>query len=230
MKLIGYIFVFLFATNFCYAQKHNKARRACDKKDLLISKEILLNAKVNRRNIKLSDKLSLCFIDKANEYIATDAKQALKYLTHSQVLTSKFRNDSWTTSQIETGLNIAYKLKTNCEKNFDSSSTCYTKSKDIYESILQSDPYNWSANYNLGSLLYKRAVFKIKKLDYETDIFEIEKIQDECIRLFFSALPYLKNAYNANPQEELVVKSLSDLYFSLNNETKAVEYELLIKD
>lgn len=217
---------FLFSVSNSYGQKriYKKAKEALSERNIPLATDLILEIKVTNKSAKLANNIEAEILTLVNQLLNVDSKLAIDYFNNAKSISGKFKKELWSPEHIETGLNIAYKLKSNCEANSDSSSMCYDKSKKIYESILAKDEFNWNANYNLGAMLYQRAVFKIKQLDYETDIFTIEATQDECIKLFFSALPYLKKAYKLNPQERVISQSLSQLYLSLNDEQKAEEY------
>lgn len=230
MKRLIYILVFIVICGNSYGQR--KAYKKADKalhthNNPIGAAEIIGKAKYNSKYEPLAMEIEAKMLELASNQVSEGkTNAAMQHLNLAKAISLKFRRDSsWTPEQTDVGLNIAYQLKFACEKESDSSSSCYYRSKKIYESILAQDEYNWAANYNLGAMLYHRAVFKIKQLDYETDIFTVERVQDECIKLFFSALPYLKRAYELNPKEEIISKSLSELYLSLNDEKKAAQFK-----
>lgn len=158
---------------------------------------------------------------KLNKKLATDFFQI--FYDHTRQL-------NWSDSQVQTALTVASVLSNNCIKNIDTTNFCFTGSKNIYHKILDQDPENWGANFYLGNLYYNQAIIKIKSLDYDTDIFVVDQVQNESIKLFFNSVPYLQKAYQINPNEKIVVKSLSEVYHSLNDENKSKEYQKLLEN
>lgn len=228
MKKFFYISIFILISQLSIGQNklYKKAYKAYySEHNIEKAKGLILNIKKSEKLTDLAVVIETEYLRLANESLPKNTNLSLNYFNEAKTVGLLIRDSLWSPQQTETGLNIAYALKENCEHHSDSNSVCYYKSKTIYESILAQDQFNWSANYNLGAMLYHRAVYKIKQLDYETDIFVVEEIQDECIKLFFTALPYLKKAYELNPQEKIIAKSLSELYLSLNDEKKAKEFE-----
>jgi tetratricopeptide (TPR) repeat protein len=94
----------------------------------------------------------------------------------------------------------------------------FDKSVEKYKQVLQLDPNNFRANLNLGVMYYNNGVDKIKNIDPdEVDIFTLHELQDECIELFKTALPFMRKAYEINPNRSEVLNGLAGIYFSLND-------------
>lgn len=115
------------------------------------------------------------------------------------------------------------------ENDRESNETYYNKVVETYQYIIDIDPENWSANYNLGIHYYNEAVNKIKDLDYDLDLITLELIQDECVEIFKQALPYMKKAYELNPKRKETLIGLSGIYFSLNELELSEEFTEKLK-
>lgn len=96
-----------------------------------------------------------------------------------------------------------------------------TLAKNTYNKVLQLDPNNISANYNLGILFYNQAVDLIKQQDYDLDLVTLSDVQDNSILLFKESLPFMEKAYSLNPKKKETLVGLSGIYFSLNEKEKS---------
>ena len=105
----------------------------------------------------------------------------------------------------------------------------FPKIKNVYYYVLEVDTDNVGANYNLGILFYNEGVNRIKSLDYDLDLTTIDIIQQECVDMFRSSLPYMQKAYNMNPKRKETLMGLSGIYFSLNEleRSEQIQKELL---
>ena len=109
----------------------------------------------------------------------------------------------------------------------------FMKAKEAYEKVLQIDPLELSANYNLGILFYNKAVDIINGSDYDIDLVALSDIQDTGIVLLKYSLPYMETAYKLQPENENTLIGLSGIYFGLNEHAKSdrIKDELkLLKD
>ena len=103
----------------------------------------------------------------------------------------------------------------------------FQKTIDAYTKVLQLDPDNWGANYNLGMLYYNFGVSKIYyDLPVDTDLVSLEQIQEDSRQLFRKAEPFEVKANQLNPKRKEPVKALMGIYFSLS---EMVKYELYKK-
>jgi hypothetical protein len=99
--------------------------------------------------------------------------------------------------------------------------TCYSKANDAYRVVLELDPNDYEANYNLAINHYNTGAGRISKINYQTDIFELILIQDECIQLFKQALPFMKMAHTQRPERYETLKGLMAIYLALGEDEKA---------
>ena len=114
------------------------------------------------------------------------------------------------------------------ESNRTENSEYYEKAKEVYETIIEDDSENWNANYNIGILIYNRAVSIIKSMDYDTDLGEVDKLQAECVRLFFASLPYMQKSHELNPALFEPIAGLTGIYFSLHEEEQYSLYKSML--
>jgi hypothetical protein len=101
----------------------------------------------------------------------------------------------------------------------------FEKTIGYYQQAIAVQPDDFQANYNLAVNYYNRGVHKIRKIDHTTEIFELITIQDECIRLFKMALPYMLKAHEIEPQHTKTLGGLMAIYRSLSNNAEAAEYQ-----
>ena len=116
-----------------------------------------------------------------------------------------------------------------CEKLSESEKSetekYFKKSENLYKDVIKVDPNNVRANYNLAILYYNQAVNIIDKMDADTDLTTIDKIQDQCVVIFKQSLPYMEKAYKLNPGRKDVLEGLAGIYFALNDLPKSNEFK-----
>ena len=99
------------------------------------------------------------------------------------------------------------------------------KIKKLYTEILEIDPNNAAANYNLGTIYYNEAADIINNMDYDMDIQKLNEVQDYCIEIFLKGLPYLKKSYDLNYKRKETLIGLSNIYYGLNDIEKSEQYK-----
>lgn len=97
--------------------------------------------------------------------------------------------------------------------------------KQLYIDILDIDPKNPGANYNLATLYYNEAADIINNMDYDMDIEKLNQIQDYCIEIFLKGLPYMKTSYELNYKRKETLIGLSNIYYGLNDVEKSEHYK-----
>jgi tetratricopeptide (TPR) repeat protein len=102
--------------------------------------------------------------------------------------------------------------------------------KDAYNKVLEMDPNNIGANYNMGILYYNQAVNLINQSDYDLDIVALNDIQDNSINLFKESLPFMEKAYELDPKRRETLLGLSGIYFSLNEFEKSNMYKQKLEE
>lgn len=93
-----------------------------------------------------------------------------------------------------------------------------------YEKVLSVEPDNYTANYNLAICYYNQGAWRISKINYQTEIFELVMIQDECIKLFKLSVPYMLEAHRQNPERLETLQGLRAIYWALNEDEKSESY------
>jgi hypothetical protein len=101
----------------------------------------------------------------------------------------------------------------------------FEKTIAYYQQAIAAIPDDFQANYNLAVNYYNRGVHKIRKIDHTTEIFELITIQDECIRFFKMALPYMLKAHEIEPKHAKTLGGLMAIYRSLSNNSEAADYQ-----
>jgi len=93
-----------------------------------------------------------------------------------------------------------------------------------YEKIVKLDSADVDAYYNLSVIHYNQAVFMYRKIDHETDLFDMMTIQETAAKLIREkALPLMDKAYALAPEKGEVVHGKIILHRALDHE-KDVEY------
>jgi tetratricopeptide (TPR) repeat protein len=95
----------------------------------------------------------------------------------------------------------------------------YSSSIVAFKKALVLDSLNYSANYGIGISYYNQGADLITNLNpFESNLDEIDEIQNKSITMFKMGEPYLKRAFKINPNEKEVVEGLTGIYYSLNED------------
>ena len=109
-------------------------------------------------------------------------------------------------------------------------STYFDKSIEYYQKVIDLDSNNFSANYNLGIIYYNQGVEIVKKMDYGLDLIELTNLQDQLFNIFRTSLPFMKKAYDLNPQRRETLIGLEGIYFSMNDVEKSELFKKKIEE
>ncbi|MBC7389643.1 MAG: tetratricopeptide repeat protein [Opitutaceae bacterium] len=127
-------------------------------------------------------------------------------------------------------LDLKVSLAMICEKlmeNDKSQEAKYLKkSEKLYIQVIRTDSNLFTPNYNLGILYYNKAVAIINATDFDADLPEVNKIQDECVIIFKQALPYMLRASKLKEKKE-AYEALAGIYFALGDIEKSNYYKKL---
>jgi len=108
------------------------------------------------------------------------------------------------------------------------------KAIDNFKVALVLDSTIHDANFNVATAYYNMGVYKVRKINANTEFDSLIKIQDECIQLFIKALPYMQRAYNVRPRHKDTLKGMWFINRALSEDEKAEYYrgemERLIKN
>jgi tetratricopeptide (TPR) repeat protein len=86
-----------------------------------------------------------------------------------------------------------------------------------YGLALQINPEDYTSNFNTAIDLYNQGVYKVRLIDYDTEIVELLMIQDDCIKLFKRALPFMLKAHEQTPERRETLVALMAIYRALND-------------
>ena len=104
-----------------------------------------------------------------------------------------------------------------------------TLAKNIYNKILAAEPTNVKANYGMAILYYNQAVNLIKNSDY-IDLDEMSDLQENTKKLGLKAEPFMKTAYDVDPQRQDVIRGLAGIYLILNDDDKHTIFKNKLDD
>jgi tetratricopeptide (TPR) repeat protein len=99
-----------------------------------------------------------------------------------------------------------------------------------YERVLELDPGNYGANYNLATLYYNRGVYNIRSIKADDDIPSIHQIQEVSREFFQSALPYMLKAHDMKPGRRETLIGLEGIYYSLQDQESADKFRKLFEE
>lgn len=100
--------------------------------------------------------------------------------------------------------------------------------KNTYTLVLNLDPNNYSANYNLGVLYWNKGVDLMYDIDYDDSLGVVFDVQDHSVELFKQSLPFAEKAYEMEPKREETLIVLSGIYYSLNEFEKSDKYKEML--
>jgi tetratricopeptide (TPR) repeat protein len=99
-----------------------------------------------------------------------------------------------------------------------------------FRAVLAQEPENYGANYNLATLYYNRGVFNIRSIDADSDIPNIQQIQEVSREYFQLALPYMLKAHDMNPSRRETLLGLEGIYYSLQDEENSERFRQLFEE
>jgi tetratricopeptide (TPR) repeat protein len=102
----------------------------------------------------------------------------------------------------------------------------YNAAVECFQKSARLAPMDCQAQYNLAILNYNNAVYKIKRIDANSDIMQLIIIQDESVTLFKKALPFMEKAIEICPSNADYYRGFMFMQRALGHET---EYESLKK-
>ena len=98
------------------------------------------------------------------------------------------------------------------------------KAKEAYEKCLFIEPRNFDANYNLGVLAYNQATLITTEVDKQTlpdYIKNGKKKEKKAVEAFENALPYFEKLNQQRPNDQKILKPLSNIYKFLSSQAKS---------
>jgi hypothetical protein len=99
------------------------------------------------------------------------------------------------------------------------------KSIQNYEYAFGLDSTDCEVNFNMAIIYYNQAVFLIRKIGPETDIFEVLILQEKAVALYKKTLPLLHRCERYCAPKKEVLKGLMFTYNRLGQEAKELDYK-----
>lgn len=90
--------------------------------------------------------------------------------------------------------------------------------------VLDLDPKNVSATFNLGIVYYNQGVNLINQMSIDTPLDQLEVIQDNSSKLFKQSLPFMDKVYQLDPKNTKALEGLRQIYQALNDNEKSLEF------
>jgi len=137
---------------------------------------------------------------------------------------------TWKSYEIKFLLALASVYSDIYEKDKKGKSEFLNLTKDIYTKVLALDPNNIKAYYNMGILYYNQAVNLITQSEYDIDIVALNDIQDNSVKLFKDAVPFMEKANELEPMRRETLQGLSGIYFGLNDTEKSNLYKKKLQE
>ncbi|MBL7954980.1 MAG: tetratricopeptide repeat protein [Flavobacteriales bacterium] len=108
--------------------------------------------------------------------------------------------------------------------------TLFARAVEAYTKVLELDPENYGANYNLATLYYNRGVYNIQRIDAEDEIPTILEVQQASREYFQKALPYMLKAHDMNPSRRETLLGLEGIYYSLQDQESSDKFRQLFEE
>lgn len=106
----------------------------------------------------------------------------------------------------------------------------FDKAITAFRAVLELDPENYGANYNLATLYYNRGVYNIRSINADSDFPSLEKLQEVSREFFQLALPYMLKAHEMNPGRRETLLGLEGIYYSLQDDANSERYRQLFEE
>lgn len=106
----------------------------------------------------------------------------------------------------------------------------FNEAVKLHKKVLSLDSLNYESNMSLGKLYYNLGVVYIFNLDSEVDMFKFIEAQDKAVDNFKISLPYLKTAYQLQPNDKETITGIAGVYHQLHEKEKFMTYMNLLED
>jgi len=106
----------------------------------------------------------------------------------------------------------------------------FDKAIAAYKSVIELDPENYGANYNLATLFYNRGVYNIQRIGADDEIPSILQIQEASREFFQEALPFMLKAHDMNPSRRETLLGLEGIYYSLQDQESSDKFRQLFEE
>jgi hypothetical protein len=119
----------------------------------------------------------------------------------------------------------------NDQANPTQKDSIYGKSIHYFEKVLTIDSMNYTANKGIGIVYYNQGADLVENMNpFESDLLEIDRIQNISISMFKKGEPYLLKAYIMNPKDLEIVEGLAGINYSLNQTDKYKYYKEILDE
>jgi len=106
----------------------------------------------------------------------------------------------------------------------------FDKAIEAYKKVLELDPENYGANYNLATLYFNRGVYQIRRINADDEIPSILEIQAASREHFQEALPYMLKAHDMDPARRETLLGLEGIYYSLQDQQNSDKFRELFEE
>lgn len=169
---------------------------------------------------------STIFNDAATSFNPDEYQLAIKnYESYKEIMKFVDPNIDFTDRDIQFKLALATTYTQMAEAETTRSDEKMEKVMNLYKEVLAVDSNNVSANYNMGILYYNEGVDIVNNMDYSADLADLNRIQEEIYILLRKSLPYMKKAYDLNPNRKETLIGLQGIYYSLNDTDKSESFK-----
>lgn len=108
----------------------------------------------------------------------------------------------------------------------DSTRTEYLDiAKACFQKVLDLDPKNISANFNLGIIYYNQGAKLFRQMELDASLEQLEVYQDNAVKLFKQSLPFMNKVYELDPNRKDAIYGLEGIYEGLNDTNKSKEFK-----
>ncbi len=105
------------------------------------------------------------------------------------------------------------------------------KAIGAFEAVLEIDPNNYQANFNIGIIYYNDGADLVMNMDpINTTIEELTSNLEKSEEMFNKALPRLTKAYELNPSSKEAVEGLAGSYYGLNDDENYNKYQKILDE
>ncbi len=128
--------------------------------------------------------------------------------------------------EFKNALGTLYTRKMRMEKDLQ----WFHKATETYEDVLQIDPENYGANYNMATLFYNRGIQNIFSITPENTIVELDQVQVVSKEFFIESLPYMLKAHELKPDRKETLIGLEGIYYSLQDHERSLHFKTLLTE
>jgi len=203
------------------------------KKGFMKSFELDKSAENRSRNREGFCSLSLSFYNSAVQTLNPVNYQlsVTNFNWYKEVVVFCDTNINLKGKEIEFNLALATMFEDTLARSKNKDTASFYKARDAYMRVLQIDPVNIKANYNIGVLYHNFAVNLIMNTSPDEDLGVWIKTQEEADVLFKKALPFGEfglNLPDSDPKKLEYLNLLYQIYNNIYDTEKATKFKQMI--